>query len=202
MSISFEPGEPVTHTKLNSISIRRASNIQDVLDGEDNIIYYIKDHHNFGIKKDSIIYLFNTNDTGSIEIFAGIDDKIPGGWLLCDGRELNRVDYKGLFDIIGTNYGEGDGSETFNIPDMVEDGKFAYQSEGTYVGENEVTLSVDNLPSHSHSNPSPTPYQNTLSTNNPGGGGGNSEYVSSSRGGSQPHENRPPFIRMRYIIKV
>lgn len=41
----------------------------------------------------------------------------PDGWLLCDGAQVNRVDYKELFDAIGTYWGIGDGSTTFNIPD-------------------------------------------------------------------------------------
>ena len=40
-----------------------------------------------------------------------------GRWLFCDGRELSRADYPDLFEAIGTTYGEGDGTTTFNIPD-------------------------------------------------------------------------------------
>lgn len=40
-----------------------------------------------------------------------------GRWLFCDGRELSRTDYPELFEAIGTTYGEGDGTTTFNIPD-------------------------------------------------------------------------------------
>lgn len=40
-----------------------------------------------------------------------------GRWLFCDGREISRADYQELFEAIGTTYGEGDGTTTFNIPD-------------------------------------------------------------------------------------
>lgn len=40
------------------------------------------------------------------------------GWLLCDGRQVSRVTYKSLFDIVGVTYGVGDGSTTFNIPNL------------------------------------------------------------------------------------
>lgn len=40
-----------------------------------------------------------------------------GRWLFCDGREISRADYPELFEAIGTTYGEGDGTTTFNIPD-------------------------------------------------------------------------------------
>ena len=56
--------------------------------------------------------------TGSILVFAGGKDKIPPGWMLCDGTELNRTDYSILYNIIGTGWGAGDGSNTFNLPDM------------------------------------------------------------------------------------
>ncbi len=42
----------------------------------------------------------------------------PSGWLLCDGTAVNRVTYAGLFAIIGTTYGVGDGSTTFDLPDI------------------------------------------------------------------------------------
>lgn len=41
----------------------------------------------------------------------------PTGWLLADGREVSRTAYPGLFQRIGTTYGDGDGSTTFNLPD-------------------------------------------------------------------------------------
>ena len=40
----------------------------------------------------------------------------PLGWLVCDGAEINRYSYKELFAIIGTTFGSGDGSTTFNLP--------------------------------------------------------------------------------------
>jgi hypothetical protein len=43
----------------------------------------------------------------------------PSGWLLCDGQAVNRLTYADLFAVIDTNFGIGDGSTTFNVPDMV-----------------------------------------------------------------------------------
>jgi hypothetical protein len=43
---------------------------------------------------------------------------IPANWLLCDGREISRTDYAQLYNVIGTRYGVGDGSTTFNLPNM------------------------------------------------------------------------------------
>ena len=48
---------------------------------------------------------------------------IPDGWLLCDGSAISRTDYADLFAVIGTTWGEGDGSTTFNLPNSI--GRFA-----------------------------------------------------------------------------
>lgn len=56
--------------------------------------------------------------TGSIMAFAGKADKVPPGWRLCDGAQLSRVDYGALYAVIGTNWGAGDGANTFHLPDL------------------------------------------------------------------------------------
>ena len=56
--------------------------------------------------------------TGSIQPYAGAS--IPAGWLLCDGSAVSRTDYAALFAAIGTLYGTGDGSTTFNLPDFTD----------------------------------------------------------------------------------
>ena len=57
------------------------------------------------------------------------------GWILCDGRAVSRTDYSDLFEAIGTQYGEGDGTTTFNVPNF--SCKFLYMDTtkaiGTYV---------------------------------------------------------------------
>ena len=53
---------------------------------------------------------------GSVIQYAGAVE--PDGWFICNGRELSRTVYADLFDVIGTTYGDGDGSTTFNIPDF------------------------------------------------------------------------------------
>jgi microcystin-dependent protein len=53
---------------------------------------------------------------GLLAPFAGAS--APSGWLLCDGSAVSRTTYAPLFAVIGTTYGAGDGSTTFNLPDM------------------------------------------------------------------------------------
>jgi subtilisin family serine protease len=54
---------------------------------------------------------------GTVVAFAGKADAIPNGWLLCDGQEVSRSEYRALFYAIRTAHGVGDGSTTFNLPD-------------------------------------------------------------------------------------
>lgn len=58
----------------------------------------------------------DTFSAGVVFPFAG--SVAPDGWLLCDGSAINRVTYSRLFAMIGTTYGVGDGSTTFNLPDI------------------------------------------------------------------------------------
>ena len=60
----------------------------------------------------------NSFSAGMILPFAGPVENIPAGWLLCDGRPVNRSEYGNLYDAIGVSWGTGDGSTTFNIPDL------------------------------------------------------------------------------------
>ena len=53
---------------------------------------------------------------GEIKALAGAT--IPAGWLVCDGSAINRIDFSALFAAIGATWGAGDGSTTFNIPDL------------------------------------------------------------------------------------
>lgn len=53
---------------------------------------------------------------GAVQMFAG--STAPSGWLLCDGSAVSRSTYSALFAVIGTTYGTGDGSTTFNLPNL------------------------------------------------------------------------------------
>lgn len=70
--------------------------------------------------------------TGSIIPFAGTN--IPDGYLLCDGSAISRTTYADLFAVIGTVYGTGDGSTTFNIPKL-DTGDPALGAGVAYVGQ-------------------------------------------------------------------
>lgn len=89
---------------------------------------------------------------GSIAMFAGT--VAPSGWLLCDGSAVSRSTYPGLFKKIGTTYGQGDGSTTFNLPDLsgrVLIGASTNYPSASTGGEENHSLTEQELPSHTHS---------------------------------------------------
>jgi hypothetical protein len=77
------------------------------------------------------------------DIKASVKGENHGAWFLCDGQEVSRVTYSALFEIIGTNFGEGDGVTTFNLPDYR--GKFL-RGLGGNSAENVFTAQAEGLP--------------------------------------------------------
>lgn len=92
---------------------------------------------------------------GAIYPYGGTS--APSGYLMCDGSAVSRTDYSALFAVIGTSFGAGDGSTTFNVPDLREattkgvglSGKSSnhYDSDGVALGE----FVEDRIKSHTHS---------------------------------------------------
>lgn len=81
----------------------------------------------------------------------------PTGWLICDGSAVSRTTYAELFKVIGTSYGAGDGSTTFNLPNKKGRLSAGYDSTnskfnaiGKKLGEETHTLTAQELASHNH----------------------------------------------------
>ncbi|GEC88325.1 phage tail protein [Brevibacillus brevis] len=157
---------------------------------------------------------------GEIRMFGG--DYAPQGWALCNGQILSISEYDTLFSLIGTTYG-GDGQTTFALPDLrgripLHQGK--NPSTGTtYVmgeknGVESVTLTVSQLPAHTHTvHASSQPgTQNSpanavwaknaqqYSANAPDGVMNASSL--SAVGGNQPHSNLMPYTVINFIIAL
>jgi len=165
---------------------------------------------------------------GEIRIFAG--SYAPIGWVFCDGRALSISSYELLFSLIGNIYG-GDGRTNFKVPDLrgnlpIGQGQglnLSNRTIGQAFGENTVTLTTDNLPSHSHTiqatnntadNITPGPaltlatisQQPTASNFYDAGSPGLTTKQTFDKdtlspvGGNLPHGNQMPTLTINYII--
>ena len=153
---------------------------------------------------------------GEIRMFAG--NFAPAGWMFCEGQLLPISENETLFNLIGTTYG-GDGESTFALPDLR--GRLPMHQGNGFVlaetgGAEEITLTVNQLPAHSHAflgagtdgnqTPAPgalpahsqnvTPYINLPPDTNM-----NAQIVLPV-GGSQPHTNFQPYLCIDFIISL
>jgi microcystin-dependent protein len=158
-----------------------------------------------------VIYgLGNSNTPGIINLFAG--PNAPLGYLFCDGSAISRSTYSNLFAVLGTIYGNGDGINTFNLPNLQGRVPVGLDTQvpatgyantlGESGGEPTHTLTVNEMPSHSHSyfNQSNS-HQVAVSLTTTGTADDvNVDQTTGSTGGSQAHNNLQPYIVLNYII--
>jgi len=90
----------------------------------------------------------NTTPTGTIQMWATAS--APVGYVLCNGVAISRTTFSNLFSVIGTTFGIGDGSTTFNVPDYTN--RMPYGATiGSTGGSVTSTLASANIPGHTHS---------------------------------------------------
>jgi len=144
----------------------------------------------------------------------------PSGWAFCNGQVLSINQYTALFSLLGTIYG-GNGTTNFALPDLR--GRAPMHVSNTYTlgargGEESHTLTVAEMPAHLHAlrasgqvAASSSPNAGVLAAVARGGtpayaGATNLEPLNPAAvvatGGGQPHENRPPFLAMNFIIAL
>lgn len=151
---------------------------------------------------------------GTIITYAGKPASLPAGWLPCEGQLVDVKKYKDLFAALGTLYG-GDGTSKFALPDLrgrvvVGAGQGASLSGrpvGQTGGEESHTLTVGEIPSHSHVQTIDDPNGPQGGPNQSGvGGNGNNPGipVGSTRpaGGGGAHNTMPPFLVLTFLIKT
>ena len=149
-----------------------------------------------------------TNPAGAILPYAGAS--APSGYLLCDGSAVSRTTYAALFTVIGTTYGVGDGSTTFNLPDLrtripggYKSGDANFGTLGTTVGEHTHVLTVNEIPAHNHDI---STYSNTPALRpqiNAGSTGSVTLAASTGdTGGGLAHNNIQPTLTLNFIIKT
>ena len=162
--------------------------------------------------------------TGTVLPFAGIN--APTGYLFCDGDAISRSAYSDLFDIIDETYGAGDGSTTFNIPDLrgrviagqddmggTSANRLTSPSStlngingdvlGATGGSETHTLTIAQMPSHNHGGGT----VGTSHISDVSGGGvrthpANNGGSVTSQGNGDAHNNVQPTIILNYIIKT
>ena len=165
--------------------------------------------------------------TGTIVPWS--DSSIPSGFLECNGAAVSRTTYSALFAIVGTTYGAGDGSSTFNVPDLQDNvavgksnnkalassgGANTVQSTGNVAGSTaNATLTTAQLASHSHPVPvgsftpsgggaaEATPSKNQGGSGSAGSGTGHSHNMSANFVGDSTSVLQP-YLTIIYVIKT
>lgn len=147
----------------------------------------------------------------------------PSGWFNCLGQELYRGDYPDLFAVIGTTYGVGNGTTTFNLPNLagrvvVGQGSgvgLTSRAMGATSGVETHVLNINEIPSHSHTSNAVGSTLGLMTANglNTAGAGLDSSAVEpnlyaapaalsiDSAGGGAAHNNMQPFTVLNYIIR-
>ena len=140
----------------------------------------------------------------------------PKGWALCNGQLLPINQNQALFSLLGTTYG-GDGRVNFALPDLrgrIPNHMGSGFTLGERAGETAHTLSISELPAHTH-----TPLGNQTNPASSSSAAGNlwgfvpNDYAASSNsamnsagvtptGGSQPHNNMSPYLVLNFIIAL
>ena len=156
---------------------------------------------------------------GEIRMFGG--NFPPFGWAFCNGQTIDISENSALFNLIGTTYG-GNGVTTFNLPNLqgrIPIHQGANQGVpfiiGSIGGTENVTLTLSEIPSHSHTVAAKT----SATATSPSGAvyGGNAAHAIYSAkapsapmnagmvgvgGGSQPHNNLMPYLAVSFIISL
>lgn len=146
---------------------------------------------------------------GSINLIAQ-SSLIPTEWLECNGQAVSRTTYNALFSALGTVYGSGNGSTTFNVPDtrgrvVMGQGTSdlgTSRTLATKVGSDTHTLTLPQIPFHTHAISSRAQSGSIYPTFGAGGTPVTIQGSTESAGGGLSHNNVQPSLVMCYMIKA
>lgn len=135
---------------------------------------------------------------GVISMYGG--STAPSGWLICDGRTVSRTTYSRLFSAIGTTYGAGNGSTTFNIPNLkgrvpvgLDTSQTEFNSLGKKGGSKELQEHT-HIVGKSAGGGSETDWAYTVTSVS------NAGNISTQSAGTGNSGNLQPYITVNYII--
>lgn len=143
---------------------------------------------------------------------AGYWTSPPPGYMLEDGSAVSRTTYADLFSLIGTTYGAGDGSTTFNVPDSrgratvnLSSTDSEFNSMGEKYGEKSHTITVNEIPSHTHgqnisANSGGSAIRNDYSSDGAGGSYAQGVNTNAAGGGGASNIIQPSIVK-QYAIK-
>ena len=135
--------------------------------------------------------------SGAVQAFAMT--AVPTGWLECNGSAVSRTIYSALFAAIGTTFGAGDGTTTFNLPDLR--GEFVRgwdNGRGVDSGRTLGSSQVDGYKAHSHAIVGSSGVGGGVAVINGAAGGYSPNNITGNSGDS---ETRPRNVAMMYCIK-
>jgi len=138
---------------------------------------------------------------GSITMYAATT--APSGWLECDGSNVNRVTFPNLFNVIGTTFGAGDGSNTFGLPDLR--GEFVRgwdNNRGLDNGRSFASIQGDLVGSHRHEIQAQKSQDDSTGGNKVAAMDAGEDQRNIDTEFSTGEETRPRNIALMYIIKT
>jgi microcystin-dependent protein len=145
--------------------------------------------------------------TGFVKMWSGRIDRVPEGYMLCNGDTVTTAQYPELAYSLGKET-----EESFTLPDLrkrfvvgYDNSAEGYSAIGVTGGAEKITLTIEQMPNHTHNvefvdekwgdNANSRPFPN------PAGTSGYTAQTTSTGGGKE-HENRPPYYVLAYVIKV
>ena len=138
--------------------------------------------------------------SGAVLAFAC--DSAPNGWLKCNGAAVSRTTYAALFTAIGTTFGAGNGSTTFNLPDLRGEFVRGWADDGsTDSGRSFGSAQADELEAHTHSNGASFTGTGPIEGYDVAAPDSNNYNVTAT-GSTGGTETRPRNIALLYCIKT